>query len=455
MKHIIISIILALTLSSCGIYTSFKGAELSHNPETLYRNIDFSKDTNSIAQIHWKEFFNDTTLHNLIEIGLKNNSDLQIALLKSEEAKVNLLGAKLAYLPTLSLSPQAGIGAQDFSFMDPNYSITASASWEIDIFGKKTNAKRASKAAYESSQAYVQAVQTNLISTIANNYFSLLMLDEQIKISERSIKNWENTIRVMLALKRNGKIKESAISQARGNKLGLESSLKALQAKVLETENNLSTLLGIEASSIQRTCLESQVFENDITLGIPLQMIANRPDVRQAELALAQSFYTVNGSRAALYPSLTLSGSLGFANALGAAVANPWGFVLNSLASVVQPIFNQGRLRAQLSIAQLKEEQSLISFNQVVLDAANEVNNSLIQYQTASERLNIGLEQVASLEKALKSTQLLLLNSNQINYLEVITAENTLLQSELNVVNEKFAQLQGMINLYRALGAKI
>jgi len=438
-------------LGACSVYKSYERPDMPV-VDSLYRQAAAtSADTPSIASLSWRELFTDPKLQALIETGLQNNTDLNIARLKVTEAEATLMTSRLAYLPSISFEPSGTLRSVDGNAMTKSYDIAASASWEVDIFGKLTNAKRGAKAALEQSEAYRQAVQTQLIATIANSYYSLLMLDAQLDISERTAANWGENVRAMKALKAAGDATELAVAQSEASKLSVDASIASLRQQIDQMENTLTALLGIAPQKIDRTTIGEQRFPTELAAGVPLQLLQRRPDVRQSEAALAQAFYATNAARAAFYPSITLSGSAGWTNAAGAAITNPGQWLFTAVGSLVQPLFNRGRNIANLRIAKAQQEEALLSFRQSLLDAGTDVNNALIQWQTARQRQQIDQQQILSLESTVRSSELLMQYSSQ-NYLEVLTARQTLLQAELTAVSDRFDEIQGVINLYHALG---
>ena len=438
-------------LGACSVYKSYERPDMPV-VDSLYRQAAAtSADTTSIASLSWRELFTDPKLQALIETGLQNNTDLNIARLKVTEAEATLMTSRLAYLPSISFEPSGTLRSVDGNAMTKSYDIAASASWEVDIFGKLTNAKRGAKAALEQSEAYRQAVQTQLIATIANSYYSLLMLDAQLDISERTAAIWGENVRAMKALKAAGDDTELAVAQSEASKLSVDASIASLRQQIDQMENTLTALLGIAPQKIDRTTIGEQRFPTELAAGVPLQLLQRRPDVRQSEAALAQAFYATNAARAAFYPSITLSGSAGWTNAAGAAITNPGQWLFTAVGSLVQPLFNRGKNIANLRIAKAQQEEALLSFRQSLLDAGTDVNNALIQWQTARQRQQIDQQQILSLESTVRSSELLMQYSSQ-NYLEVLTARQTLLQAELTAVSDRFDEIQGVINLYHALG---
>lgn len=450
MKRIIIGLLLLTGLSGCHIYRTYERPELS-GVDSLYRVPAMTEDTMSLADFSWKELFTDTVLQQLIEKGIANNTDLNIARLKVREAEALLTSSKLAYLPSVSLTPQGTIKSIEGNSPTKTYNLAASADWELDIFGRLTNAKREAKAVLEQSQAYKQAVQTQLIATIANSYYTLLMLDKQLDISKRTSEIWAENLRVMKALKKAGQTTEMAVAQIEASKLSVDASLLSLEQQITEVENSLSSLLGVVPQRIDRSTLDMQSFPDTLSVGVPLQLLQRRPDVRQSEAVLAESFYTTNRAYSAFYPAITLSGSAGWTNAAGAIISNPGEWLFSAVGALVQPLFNRGQNIANLKVAKARQEEALLTFRQTLLNAGTEVNDALLQWQVARRRLDLDRQQIISLQSAVRSSELLMRHSSQ-NYLEVLTARQTLLDAELSAVSDRFEEIQGVINLYHALG---
>ena len=301
------------------------------------------------------------------------------------------------------------------------------------------------------TEAYRQAVQTQLVATIANSYYMLLMLDEQLKISNRTLKTWEENIRAMEALKRAGKTNEAAVLQAKANKFSVEANVLTLEKEILSVENSFCALLGTVPMGIERGTLDAQTLPDRLCAGVPADLLSRRPDVKQAEMTLAQCFYDTNIARAAFYPSLTLSGALGWTTGNGGIVLDPGSLITNLIGSIAQPIFNRGALKAKKLAAESKYKQALYEFRQSLLDAGVEVNNAISLWKTAKRRVEIDKKQIVSLQAAVWNTQLLMKHGNA-SYLEVLTAQKNLLQVELGEVSDRFDEFQSVINLYHALG---
>ena len=445
MNRIITKIFIAtafLLMTSCGLYKQYEREDM-HFVDSLYRRMSVPTDSVSTASVSWDVMFTDPYLQDWIKTGLEYNTDLNIARLKVSEAEAALLAARWALLPGADFNMQGGLPGQ--------FSASIGASWQADIFGSLRNAKRKAQAALEQSEAYRQAVQTQLVATIANSYYTLLMLDEQLNISTRTMKTWDESIRTLEALKRAGKTNEAAVLQAKANKLSVEANILTLEKEILAVENCLCALLCLVPMPITRGTLTEQQLPQTLSAGVPAELLSRRPDVRQAELALAQTFYSVNSARASFYPNLSLSGALGWTTGNGNIVLDPGSLITNLIASVTQPIFGRGINRARLQTAQAQHEQAAYRFRQSLLDAGVEVNNALTMWQTAQKRLELGKKQIVNLQAAVWNTQLLMKHGNA-DYLEVLTAQKNLLQAELTEASDRFDEIKSVINLYQALG---
>lgn len=447
MKKTILIIASVCLMTSCGVYRKYERPEIQ--TDGLFQNNTVT-DTTTMANVPWRELFTDTCLQHLISVALEHNTDLQVAHLKVEEAKAVVQKAKLSYLPALGVNVEGGVSKFDGA-ASRTYNIGAAASWELDIFGKMTATKREAVAALESSQAYRQAVQTGLISTVADSYYTLLMLDEQLKINLQTQESWNKTVRVLDALKRGGKSNEAAVLQARANLLSLENMAVSLRQSISETENALSSILAQSSRHIERGLLDNQQFTDTFSIGVPLQLLSNRPDVRQAEFELARAFYATNVARSAFYPSVTLSGTIGWTNNGGGIVTNPGQWLMNAIGSLVQPLFNRGTNIANLKIAKAQQEEAKLLFQQSLFNAGQEVNDALVQWQSARKRISGGNSQVEILEEAVRKTELLMRHSNT-TYLEVLTAQQSLLDAQTTLAKDRFDEIQAIINLYHALG---
>lgn len=450
MKKIVFTLATTALLSSCGIYSNYERPADIKTDGLYGATVEESADSAGLAALPWRSLFTDSTLQSLIEKGLQNNTDMRTAALGIEEAEASLKAAKLSFFPSFAFAPQGGFSSVDWAKANKTYTIPLSASWQVDIFGSLRNAKKRAQVQLESSKAYKQAVQTQLIATIANYYYTLAMLDEQVNVSKATADIWQENIKTYKALMNVGQTTSAAVAQAEGNYYNVCAQIVDLEQQITEVENSFSTLLGETVSSIQRQSINDWKAPQTITAGIPSYALANRPDVKNAELALASAFYNTNAARSAFYPALNLTGTLGWTNDLGT-IVNPGKWIWQTVASLTQPIFQNGKLRANLKISKAQQEEAKLAFQQTLLNAGAEVNTAIAKIQNNTEKEELNDKQIASMEQAVKSTQLLMQNSST-NYLEVLTAQQSLLSAQLSKISTQFAKIQGTIELYQALG---
>ena len=449
MKKIMILATTAAMLSSCGIYTKYKPAETV--PDSLYgANVEIA-DTANFGNSDWKEIFTDSYLQTYIDQALQNNTDYQSAQLRIEEAKATLLSSKLAFLPSFALAPQGTISSFDSQKATKSYELPVTASWELDIFGRMRNSKKQAQALYAQSVDYKQAVRSQLIANVANTYYTLLMLDEQLKLSEETAEAWKETVAAARALMDAGQYNEAGVSQMEATYYSVQASVVDLKEQINQTQNTLALLLAETPRNYERGKLADQVMPDDLSIGVPLQMLSNRPDVRSAERSLEAAFYVTNQARSAFYPSIVLSGSAGWTNAAGSIIVNPAKFIANAVGQLTLPLFNRGQNIAQLRIAKAQQEEASLSFQQTLLNAGAEVNDALTAYQSSKSKTELYQKQVESLEKTVTSTSLLM-EYGTTNYLEVLTARQSLLNAQLTQVSNRFTEIQSVISLYQALG---
>ncbi|MCX4359184.1 MAG: TolC family protein [Rikenellaceae bacterium] len=444
-------IIASLLLSGCGIYGKYRSSE--EVPADLYgaEVAEFPQDSVGFGGMEWQELFTDPYLAELIERGLENNADYLTAQLRVEEAEASLRAARLSFLPSFAFSPQGTISSFDGGNATKSYSVPITASWEVDIFGKMRNAKLQTKAAYAQSQDYKQAVRSQIVSGIANIYYTLLMLDEQLILTQETEQAWAETVRSARALMNAGQYNEAGVSQMEATYYSVQTSALDLKEQINQVENSLALLLAETPHHYERGTLAGQSFPDDFAIGVPLSMLSARPDVRAAERSLEAAFYGTNYARSAFYPTIVLSGSAGWTNSAGGMIVNPGKFLVSAVASLTQPLFARGQIKAQYRIAQAQQEEAEIAFRQALLAAGSEVNDALSAYQTSRDKTGLLDKQIVSLEKALKSTTLLM-EYGTTNYLEVLTARQSLLSAQLAQTANRFTEIQSVINLYKALG---
>ena len=449
MKKIMILATTAAMLSSCGIYTKYKPAETV--PDSLYgANVEIA-DTANFGNSDWKEIFTDSYLQTYIDQALQNNTDYQSAQLRIEEAKATLLSSKLAFLPSFALASQGTISSFDSQKATKSYELPVTASWELDIFGRMRKSKKQAQALYAQSVDYKQAVRSQLIANVANTYYTLLMLDEQLKLSEETAEAWKETVGAARALMDAGQYNEAGVSQMEATYYSVQASVVDLKEQINQTQNTLALLLAETPRNYERGKLADQVMPDDLSIGVPLQMLSSRPDVRSAERSLEAAFYVTNQARSAFYPSIVLSGSAGWTNAAGSIIVNPAKFIATAVGQLTMPLFNRGQNIAQLRIAKAQQEEASLSFQQTLLNAGAEVNDALTAYQSSKLKTELYQKQVESLEKTVTSTSLLM-EYGTTNYLEVLTARQSLLNAQLTQVSNRFTEIQSVISLYQALG---
>ena len=400
----------------------------------------------------WRGIFADGQLKRLIAQGLEHNTDLNVARLRIDQAEATLKSARLAFLPSLAFSSTAGISTFGGSQAVKTYSLPLQASWQVDLFGRLKNAKQQSKMLVESSKAYQQAVQVNLIANIARSYYQYASLNAQLSLARQSVEIWDETVRTMKAFMEEGQYTDAAVSGAEASREQVRTTVLDLQQQMRETVNTIRVLVGDSTCSVMITPSRENLSTGlslDTRQAIPLQRLANRPDVRQAETNLAAAVYATKEARAAFYPSLTLSGTLGWTNSSGI-IVNPGKILLETIASLTQPIFQNGKLKADLAIKKSQQEEARLQFHQTLLNAGVEVNNALTQAQTYNDKSSLLENQVKALERTVKSTRLLQQNGSS-NYLEVLTAQENLLSAQMSQLQNEYNKVAAQIALYQAM----
>lgn len=453
--NIIIMVSAAALLSGCGIYGKYERPEVdaagivrdvTSNTDTLAVT-----DTTSFGNLPWKSVFTDPALQSLIEKGLENNTDLLNAALNVKMVEAQLMAAKLAFVPSFTFSPQGTISSWDGNKATKTYSLPVNASWSIDLFGNLLNQKRSAQMALLATKDYQLVVKTNLIANVANAYYTLLMLDKQLEIVNNMVGLTKETWDMMKLQKDFKGGKETSVQSAEANYYSVLAQAADLKRQIRETENSLSLLLGQRAQYIDRGKIDDQNLPVEFSTGVSLQMLNNRPDVHYAEMTLAQCFYNTQAARSKFYPNITISGSGAFTNSAGAGIVNPGKWLLSAVGSLVQPIFQNGQLIAGLKVAKAEQEQAYNTWQNAVLSAGSEVSNALVLYNSSDEKSKLEAKQVESLRKNVEYTKDLFQSAGS-TYLEVITAQQSLLNAELAKVQDDFYKMQAVVNLYYALG---
>ena len=446
----------AALMSSCGIYNKYERPEV--NTTGIVRDVVSAtdtlavSDTTSFGNLPWRSVFTDPQLQTLIQQGLEHNTDLLNAALNVKMVEAQLTAAKLAFVPSFTFSPQGTISSWDGNKSTKTYSLPVQASWSLDLFGNLLNQKRSAQMALLATKDYQLVVKTNLISNIANMYYTLLMLDEQLIIVNDMAELTKETWNMMKIQKDLGTVRETGVQSAESNYYSVLAQAEDLKRQIRETENSLSLLLGQPAQTIARGKLADQSLPTKFSTGIALQMLSNRPDVHYAEMSLAQCFYDVQTARSRFYPSITISGSGAFTNSAGGGIVNPGKWLLSAVGSLVQPIFMNGQLVAGLKVAKAEEEQAYNTWQNAILSAGSEVSNALVLYNSSDAKSKLEAKQVESLEKNVKYTQELFHQAKGTTYLEIITAQQSLLNAQLAKVQDDFYKMQAVVNLYYALG---
>ncbi|PWS27210.1 hypothetical protein DHW03_14540 [Pedobacter yonginense] len=457
-KHSIFIALSILTLSAC---VTKKYERPQTKQDGLYRDQN-TTDTVTMADLPWKNLFSDTTLQSLIQQGINENLDLKQAIERIKISEATLQQSRLAFLPSLQgdlsvTDNKASAAAQNFpaginiNLETQTYRAQLSTAWEADIWGKLSSAKRAAYATLLQSDAAKRAVQTQLIATIANSYYTLLALDKQLAITEQTVKIRMQDVETMKALKEGAVVNGAAVVQSEANLYAAQVTLPDLRRSIKEAENALSVVLARAPGSISRTTLDQQSPYTNLQTGISAQLLQNRPDVIAAEFGFRSAFENTNVAKTYFYPALTLTASGGLTSLqLNNFFDNS--IFYNLVGGLTQPIFARGANKARLTTAQANQQIAFYNFQQALLTGGQEVSNALYAYQTAAEKEETRAKQIASLTKAVDFTKELLRYSSATNYTDVLTSEQSLLTAQLNGINDRLQKLQSVVNLYRALG---
>lgn len=447
-----------IVFQSCFVAKDYKRPDLK--TDHLYRNETTAVDTNSLANVSWEKIFTDPILQSHIKKGLQNNLDIRIAMQNLVAAEATMKQGKAGYFPNFSVATnwthiKTSKNSQTGSFLrkldTDQYQISGNLSWEADIWGKIRSNKRAANAAFLQTTAANQAIKTELIANIASTYYQLLAVDEQIKVAEETLINRNKSVETIIQLKKSGNVTEVGVKQTEAQKYATELIIADLKNSVIILENTLSTLLGEPSAQITRSTFESQKLQPVITLGVPAQLLRNRPDVIAAEYNLISNFELTNVAKSSFYPSFTVTATGG----LQSITLKEW-FSANSIfanivSGLTQPIFNQRQLKTKYEIAKANQEKAYLQFEQSLLRAGKEVSDALAQYNNETNKINIRKKQAEALTKAASFSDELL-TYGLANYLEVLTSKNDALNAKLNLVDNKFQQYKAIIQLYKALG---
>ena len=465
LSNITIAAAVSLMLTGCGLYNKYE--QKVEAPADAFGNVqDVTMGGESLAQMSWREFFPDPYLQQLIEQVLDNNTDLASARIAVEKSEASLKTAKLAYLPSLYFAPQGTLASFDKSAFSKTYSLPLQLSMDVDVFGSITNKKRASQAVLLQAQLSEEAIRSNLVSAVAQQYYYLLLLDRQMDILTQTDSLWNASLETQKSLYENGKAYSTAVNQLESSYLSVKTQIVDIRRGIRATENAICKLIGITPQHIKRshwaaaadyhTASENQrMFDNRyLRVGVPATMLELRPDIRMANAAMEEAFYNTQTARAAFFPNITLSAQGGWTNSAGSMVMDPAKLFLNLVGQLTQPIFAQGKLKANLKINQLTEENLQKKYVQKVIDAGNEVSEAIADCQAAREKHDFYHRQVEVLHEAYTGTHELM-DNGKASYLEVLTAQENLLSAQLSEASNMYKGAQAIIALYIALGGGV
>ena len=463
MKHTLFLCSAALLLTGCStLFGRYERdtEQAQRTTRALYRDTTAvggaltAADTASFGNTPWREVFTEPQLRTLIDTALVRNTDLRKTLLTVKQAEIGLRINKLAYLPQIALTPSGTISHAfvDYTTTNKTYTIPVQASWQIDAFGTLYNAKKQGELTLEQAKWARHATQTAIVAGVANLYYSLQMLDERLATTKSTLDLWRKNIVAMEAMKEAGYMNSASIASAKAQVLQIEAGIPTIQKSIREVENSLCLLLHEAPHAIRRTAFTAEGFPQSFNVGVPLSLLANRPDVAVAEAKLAQSFYGIQAARGAFFPKITLSAQGSFTNSLGAMIVNPGKFIAAGVASLTQPLFAQGKLKGNYEMAKIAQASALLDFEKTLLKAGQEVSNALNAYNTACQTTEIAQRQVVQLQKAYDDTEFLFKNGNTTTYLETLNAQMSLLNGQLSLINNRYEKVQAVVALYQALG---
>lgn len=454
-KKVLLFAAAGISLTSCGLYNKYERPEVNtqglvRDPVSLTDTLAVA-DTTSFGNLPWRTVFTDPQLQTLIQQGLDKNADLLNAALNVKMLQAQLAVAKLAFLPNITLSPQGTLSSFDGSKTSKTYQLPVTASWSVDLFGNLLSVKRNAQMQLLASKDYQTAVKTNVISGIANLYYTLLMLDRQQEILDEMASLTKETWDMMALQMKFGRARSTSVQSAEASYYSVLAQSADMKRQIREMENSLSLLIGQPGQQIPRGKLYDQMLPTEFSTGVSLQLLSNRPDVHAAEMKLASCFHNVQTARSRFYPSIRISGTGAFTNSAGAAVINPGKWLLSAVGSLTQPIFANGQLIAGLKVAKAQQEQAFNDWQNLVFKAGNEVSNALVSYNTYAERSQLDSKQTELYRKNVEDTRQLYMSSGS-SYLEVISAQANLLNAEISKVTDDFYKMQAVVSLYSALG---
>lgn len=449
--------LIGLVLLSAACQVTKKYRQPGPGPAALYRD-HYHTDTNTIAVKPWQSLFTDTLLQQLISKGIQENLDLKMVLQRIVAAQAAFKQSRQAFLPDVNAA--ASVKQSRLAFPQgyglinnaTQYDVSVSASWEADIWGKLRSGKRAAQAALLQTVAAQQAVRSRLVADIAGAYFSLLALDEQLRVLRETLANRAADVNSMRELKASNVVNGAAVVQSEANQYAAAVAIPDVKRQVRETENFLCILLAMPSGTIARSSLTVQQLPADLSAGVPAQLLQYRPDVRAAEYTFRNAFENTNVARTAFYPSLNITAAGGFSSFDFSQWFTDGGLFGNVIGGLTQPLFNRGQNKARLTTAEARQQEALYAFSKTMLTAGKEVSDALYAFESAAEKTESREKQLASLEKAVDFTKELLRYSSATNYTDVLTSEQNLLTAQIGRINDRLQQWQAVIELYRALG---
>lgn len=443
--------IAVLMLGSCNLYKKYELPDNSAIVSDYQKALQAQPDSTSLPYLGWEDVFTDPQLQSLIRQALAHNTNLEDARLNIDIARAQLKGAKLSYFPSLALNPNGGTASYGGSHMNWSYTIPLALNWEIDAFGKILNRKRGAQVAVEQMEAYTQAVQSQIVCGVASTYYALVLLNQQLDLTRRTSEIWKDQVESMKLLKDAGRVNEAAVVQSQAQYYSIMASIPDLENSIHATQTSLSLLLNTYPQTWDVTSDLNFSIPGELVNGIPMTYLAARPDVAAAERKLASAYYTTNSARAAFYPSLSISAQGGFTNLLGSMIKNPGEWFIQLAGSLVAPIFSRGQNIATLEAAKANQQIALNDFEYAVLNAAGEVSNALTAYGKNDQKRQSLLLQIDALSKSVDYTQELLV-MGQSTYLEVLTAQQSLLNAQLASLACWHSKVTALISLYQAVG---
>ena len=447
---LVVTVALASVMSSCNIY---KKCELPQDGIVgeYAKAASEPIDSTALGNLSWTEIFTDTQLRSLINQALANNTNLQNAKLNVDIAQAQLLGAKLSYLPSLTFAPNGSGSSMGGSKLNWGYQLPLSLSWEVDIFGKITNSKRRAKAALLQSEAYRQATESQTIGAVANTYYAIVSLKQQLAVYRETAELWRQSVEVMKQMKEAGRYTEVAVVQSEANYHSILATIPNIELSLHKMYSTMSLLLNVSAQEWEVNTASTITLPATVSEGVPMSYLAVRPDVKAAEQSFATAFYATNMARSAFYPSITLSANGGYGTLIGSSIIDPAKWFASLAGQLAAPLFARGQRVASLKAAKAQQQQALNNFQYTLLSAGAEVSDALVTVTKSKAAHDEIVKQVEKMAKAVEYNKDLMMLSTT-TYLEVLSAQQSLLSCRISLINNELSTNQAAINLYQALG---